>query len=627
MKKLYSIAVVSMSLIAATAFGQSQRFILAEEFTQASCGPCAAQNPGFNAVLEANTTKIIGLKYQVWWPGYDPMYNHNKSEVNTRVAYYGVTGVPNVRVDGTAYTGAPSGVTQSFVDNRYTNVSSPYTIDATHSFNANYTQMTINADIACTQATSGTLVAHVAVIEREINFATAPGTNGETEFFGVMKKMLPTDQGTPVTAVALGNTQNINLTFDIPWYVYNLNQLAAIVFIQNTTSKVVHQCDYSQPIGGLPSVDMAITNVTGVPTLICAGTFSPAVTIKNNAATTLTSCNVNYQIDGGAVVAQPWTGSLAQNATAVVNLTNISAGNGTHSLRIFTSDLNAGVDIAPLNNNNFKTFSYSITATQPPIVEGFAPAVFPPVDWIVNDNNADGIGWSRVTNAGGFSATGQCAKMDFYNSTNGRIDELFVKKLDLTGLGGTASMGFDVAYKQYSTENDRLEVFVSTNCGTNWTSVFNKAGSVLSTSPGGQTSAFVPNASQWRAESVDLTSYLGMSEVLVKFKATSNYGNNLYVDNINILTVGMAEATLDKAINLYPTLTTGVVNLEASFDKTQNLTVSVFNTMGQEVSTQSYQKTLGGSFVIDLSNVANGNYSVRIMTDEAAITKQISVAK
>jgi len=117
MKKFYSIAVVSMSLIAGSAFAQSQRFILAEEFTQASCGPCAAQNPAFNAVLEANTTKIIGLKYQVWWPGYDPMYNHNKSEVNTRVAYYAVNGVPNARLDGTNNAGAPSGITQSVIDN------------------------------------------------------------------------------------------------------------------------------------------------------------------------------------------------------------------------------------------------------------------------------------------------------------------------------------------------------------------------------------------------------------------------------------------------------------------------------------------------------------------------------
>src|SRR5689334_2661669 len=191
MKKLYSIAVLSMTLFAGSAFAQSQRFILAEEFTQASCAPCAAQNPAFNAVLDANQTKIIGLKYQVWWPGYDPMYNQNKAQVNTRVAYYGVTGVPNVRVDGTAYAGAPSGVSQAFVDNRYSTVPSPSTITASHTFNAAYTQMTINADITCTQATAGTLVAQVAVMEREIDFTSPPGTNGETEFYGVMKVMAP----------------------------------------------------------------------------------------------------------------------------------------------------------------------------------------------------------------------------------------------------------------------------------------------------------------------------------------------------------------------------------------------------------------------------------------------------
>jgi len=628
MKQIYSLAVLALTLFTGSVCAQSQRFILAEEFTQASCPPCATQNPAFNAILDANPTKVIGLKYQVWWPGFDPMYNHNKSEVNTRVAYYSVTGVPNVRVDGTGYAGAPNGVTQALIDNRYLNVSSPFTITATHSFNASYSQMTVNADITCTQATAGTLVAHIAVIEREINFATQPGTNGETEFYGVMKKMLPDDQGSAVTANSTGSTQNLNFTIDIPWYVYDLNQLAAIVFIQDNGNKAVHQTAYSTPIGGLAPVDMQITTVTGIPTLICTGTFSPLVSIKNNGSTTITSCNINYTIDGGAAVTQPWTGSLAANAVAQVSINNITATNGTHSLRIYTSDLDAGIDISPINSNYFKNFSFSLSAALPPVVEGFTAAAFPPTDWIVNDNNSDGIGWSRVTTTGGFGNSAQSAKMDFYTSTNGRIDELFIKKLDMQGLSGVAALDFSVAYKQYAAENDRLEILVSTNCGTSWTSVFNKAGTILSTSPGGQTAAFVPTAAQWRAESVDLTSYIGQPEVLVKFKATSNYGNNMYIDDINLnVTTSIAENELEKAILVYPTLTSGIVNIDANFTKEVNLKVAVYNALGQEVVSNVYGKTLGGQFNIDLSKVANGNYSVRIFTDEAAIVKTISVAK
>ena len=41
---------------------QNQRLVLAEEFTNASCGPCAAQNPAFDALLSANPTKITAVK-------------------------------------------------------------------------------------------------------------------------------------------------------------------------------------------------------------------------------------------------------------------------------------------------------------------------------------------------------------------------------------------------------------------------------------------------------------------------------------------------------------------------------------------------------------------------------------
>lgn len=633
MKKIYSISALALTLLAGSANAQSQRFVLAEEFTQASCGPCASQNPAFNTLLNGNDTKIIGLKYQVWWPGYDPMYNHNKSDVNARVAYYGINGVPHGLVDGAnitggGYVGAPNGLTQGEIDAEYA-VTSPYTITATHSFNSSYSQMTINIDITATGTVTGNLVAQIAMMERQINFATAPGTNGETVFYGVMKKMIPDPTGTAVTATTAGQTQNITYTVDVPWYVYNINQLAAVVFIQDNTTKAVQQSAYSAPLlPALPAVDMQVTTITGVPTLICSGTFSPTVTIKNNGTSTISSADVNYQVDNGTVMTQTWTGSLAAGATAQVVLNNISAGNGSHSLRIFTSNLDAGVDISPVNNNAFKNFAYSTTASAPPVTEGFVTAVFPPADWIVNDNNADGIGWSRSTAAGGFGTSTNSAKMDFYNSTNGRIDELFVKKIDFANLTGTASLTFNVAYKQYAAEVDRLEILASTDCGATWASLYNKSGATLSTSPGGQTTAFVPTAAQWRAETVDMTSYVGQSDIIVKFKATSNYGNNMYVDDINItVTTGISEAALDQAVQLYPTLTSGLVNLDVNFTKTQDLKVIVYNAMGQEVSVNSYGQTLGGKFNIDLSSAANGNYSVKIFSDETSIVKSVSVVK
>jgi hypothetical protein len=48
-------------LFSVSAFGQN-RLVLVEHFTQASCGPCASQNPALKTLLDANNTKVVALK-------------------------------------------------------------------------------------------------------------------------------------------------------------------------------------------------------------------------------------------------------------------------------------------------------------------------------------------------------------------------------------------------------------------------------------------------------------------------------------------------------------------------------------------------------------------------------------
>ena len=69
MKK--TLTLVALAVAGSAAFGQAQRLVLFEEFTQASCGPCASQNPAFNTLLDANATKAVSIKYQTSWPGFE----------------------------------------------------------------------------------------------------------------------------------------------------------------------------------------------------------------------------------------------------------------------------------------------------------------------------------------------------------------------------------------------------------------------------------------------------------------------------------------------------------------------------------------------------------------------------
>ena len=91
---------LAITLAGSSAFAQSERLVLFEEFTQASCPPCASTNPSLNAMLNAHPNEVVSIKYQTDWPGSDVMNVHNPAQVDTRVAYYSVTGVPGGELDG-----------------------------------------------------------------------------------------------------------------------------------------------------------------------------------------------------------------------------------------------------------------------------------------------------------------------------------------------------------------------------------------------------------------------------------------------------------------------------------------------------------------------------------------------
>jgi hypothetical protein len=44
---------------------------------------------------------VVCLRYHVWWPSSgDPFYQYNTSESTARTNYYGVSGVPDLWIDG-----------------------------------------------------------------------------------------------------------------------------------------------------------------------------------------------------------------------------------------------------------------------------------------------------------------------------------------------------------------------------------------------------------------------------------------------------------------------------------------------------------------------------------------------
>lgn len=633
MKKIFTLA---FSLgIAAISFGQTQRMVLTEEFTNASCGPCAGQNPAYNALLQANSSKIVALKYQVNFPGADPMNAQTQSEVAPRQTYYGVNGVPYAPINGdtlpltdwagTGYTGGPYHYTQEIIDSAYASPA-PFSLNLSHTLSTNLDSIFITAVVTAAQDLTGLAnpKLRLAIVEKTITFSSAPGSNGETEFFDVMRKMVPNATGqTLVANWTNAQTQTFTYAVKLPTFIYNLLEVGVVGFIQTDGNKVVHQAAISNPV--------SIANYASIPSvnsdaLTCVNNISPSITIKNEGSANLTACNIAYSLNGGPEQTQPFTGNLATGATQSVTLNsiaNLTAGANNISYRL--TAINGSAVSSPVTSKVVNLVGNATLLNN--YSEDFAAATnFNTLMLKISD---DATGWSRSTTAGNGTIKGS-AKMDFYNSPVGKVDDLILPPFDLTGLADP-KLTFEIAHAQYlytsgATTNDTMEVWHSTDCGASWTLDYRKSGDVLATATAQSAAYTATIAAQFRKDSVNLVGAANKAKVLVMFRARSDYGNNAYVDNINITSgfVGLNEVSKNNNISLYPNPAQN--NLSVVIENVQaNGNISIVDAIGKSVYSTALEGK-GKVFTnIDLTNISNGIYFVRVNSGNSVSVQKLIV--
>jgi len=212
------------------------RRVLVEEFTSATCGPCAAVNPAFNKLLQGYNPIVSIVKYQCYIPVQgDPMYAYAKTYVDRRAQYYGINSAPSSRVDGlnTAHPGnlvnAPT-----FISTRQSTVGAGMVISATPSNTGDDWNFDVKVKslIDFDTAGVGPLLLHAAVIQNEINYNSAPGTNGEKKFEQVLREMLPDANGTALNKMSLNEERTVKLSYTVDKANFTSADLRLVVWVQ-----------------------------------------------------------------------------------------------------------------------------------------------------------------------------------------------------------------------------------------------------------------------------------------------------------------------------------------------------------------------------------------------------------
>ena len=185
---LIGIVAISNSIFAQTAVPKLPFY---ELFTSSTCPPCAPANDNLTPIFQdpINDGEFAVVKYQMSWPGTgDPYYTN---EGSARKNVYSVSSVPALFVNAINYNG--SSYTQGDMDANNTGLSY-MTIEAIHSIEADSQKVHIQVEVTAHQDYADP-IHRVYIMINESRTENNVKTNGETEFFDVMKKVLPTSTG------------------------------------------------------------------------------------------------------------------------------------------------------------------------------------------------------------------------------------------------------------------------------------------------------------------------------------------------------------------------------------------------------------------------------------------------
>ena len=370
MKKLFTIV---FFLVAVTSsFLAGDRMVFVERFTSWTCGPCASNNPAMESWINSvDADRVVGIAYHMNWPapGNDGYFLYNPNDNNARRNFYGVNSIPQARMDGLITVNSPytSGGLQSLFDTR-TNLLSPVTMILTDSTFGD--SILVRARIYCEVLLSNPSVfVHFSIQERHHSYTSPPGTNGETQFYDIMRRLVNGGNGENVYLYP-GQTVIVEKKFykDPIWNPAEVMPIAWIqqgVEVMNGAKKTANFTMI--PTSGFKSVlqgqNQSATYDMTIP-IVAAGYNSP-VTLTAQVDPPNAGISVSFP-SGGTVSTFPGNFTVQVNSTGAVPTGNyriiVTGTNGNGKTHKTSVSYLVGMNYVGVNTNRI-LLAYKVNGT------------------------------------------------------------------------------------------------------------------------------------------------------------------------------------------------------------------------------------------------------------------------
>lgn len=375
--------------------------------------------------------------------------------------------------------------------------------------------------------------------------------------------------------------------------------------------------------------DLAIKSVTNPDfTFTCDTSIIPKIEIFNNGDSALPGGLITYWFDYSNIQAEPWVGPLAPGQSTIITLPSINTiGDGNKELQFHSVINNSIIEGDNINNSIVTRFNVRGKTTLP-YFEDFEEET-------LNDNgyyaeNPDNSNTWSIDSTGGLwgnsSAKISCSN---YIPRTFQKDDLLSPYFDLPN-SGKVTLIFNRAYQlKLSTLADSLNIYIVNACDfSQRTLVYSKGGLGLETLDSTYTTNFPRIESHWVEDTIDLTPFLGMQNVMLDFQSVNKGGADIFVDNIRLFEGDNAPNSLteimDNAISIYPNPTNNSVFIKSEIVVEDNIQLSVFDMYGRVLKTQTLDR-LDSQVEISLSEYTSGMYF--IMYQSKSFTKSFKIIK
>ncbi|HMS33489.1 MAG TPA: T9SS type A sorting domain-containing protein [Ignavibacteria bacterium] len=295
------------------------RKILVERFTSSTCYPCALANPTLEAFLNASDPeKVTNISYHMNWPapGNDPMYLINPTDNNARRTLYGVNAIPDWFFDGVLNVGTTTSELNAAYNQR-TNILSPVSIVVAEVKNGN--TVTVKADVYCEGFLANPNVTiQFAVIEKIVYYN---GTNGESNYTYVMRKLLPNSFGTPATLLP-GNKVSYEYSYEMDG-AWNPSLIRNMVFVQSATTEILNSALVTSNFNIVSSPGFKVVNQGQSG----SGTFEVKIPLVANGYNSPVTLSYEVIPANAGITATFPSGNIISSfpGTASVNVTSTAA--------------------------------------------------------------------------------------------------------------------------------------------------------------------------------------------------------------------------------------------------------------------------------------------------------------